>query len=104
MDHGLSKAELSRRFGVSRRTIHSWIAAGQLDRVLSSGEARYTPRPRVIHKLDPYEGIIRERLEQFRKLTAKRLFDEIRATGYLRGVAASRLHGSGLQGFLTSTV
>lgn len=32
LDRGVSKAELSRRFGVSRRTIHAWVEAGQLDR------------------------------------------------------------------------
>lgn len=30
---GARKAELSRRFDVSRRTIHYWIESGQLDRV-----------------------------------------------------------------------
>ena len=34
LDQGVSKAELSRRFGVSRRTIHHWITTGQLDRNL----------------------------------------------------------------------
>ena len=29
LDLGLTKAELSRRFGVSRRTIHYWIDSGQ---------------------------------------------------------------------------
>ena len=81
LDQGVSKAELSRRFGISRRTIHSWIESGQLDRDLSSGESSYTPRPRVAHKLDPYKGIIHERLEQFPKLSAQRLFDEVRAGG-----------------------
>ena len=57
LDQGVSKAELSRRFGVSRRTIHSWIESGQLDRDLSSGESSYAPRPRVAHKLDPYKAI-----------------------------------------------
>ena len=37
LDRGVSKAELSRRFGVSRRTIHEWVVTGQLDRDLSSG-------------------------------------------------------------------
>ena len=32
LEQGVSKAELSRRFGVSRRTIYSWIESGQLDR------------------------------------------------------------------------
>ena len=31
LDRGVSKAELSRRFGVSRRTIHEWVVTGQLD-------------------------------------------------------------------------
>lgn len=90
LDQGVSKAELSRRFGVSRRTIHNWIESGQLDRDLSSGEARYTPRPRVAHKLDPYRAIIDERLEQFPKLSAKRLFDEVSAAGYAGGYTRVR--------------
>ena len=90
LDQGVSKAELSRRFGVSRRTIHSWIESGQLDRDLSSGESSYTPRPRVAHKLDPYKGIIHERLEQFPKLSAQRLFDEVRASGYPGGYSRVR--------------
>ena len=34
------------------------------------------------HKLDPYKPIIDARLEEFPKLSAKRLFDEVRAAGY----------------------
>ena len=90
LDQGVSKAELSRRFGVSRRTVHSWIESGQLDRDLSSGGSSYTPRPRVAHKLDPYKGIVKERLGQFPKLSAKRLFDEVRAAGYPGGYSRVR--------------
>ena len=82
LERGVSKAELSRRFGISRRTIHSWIESGQLDRDLSSGASRYSPRPRVAHKLDPYKELIEVRLEEFPRLSAKRLFDEVRASGY----------------------
>ena len=57
LERGVSKAALARRFGVSRRTLHEWIESGQLDRDLSSGGARYSPRPPVPHKLDPYAGI-----------------------------------------------
>ena len=35
LDRGVSKAELSRRFGVNRRTIHNWVDSGQLDRDLA---------------------------------------------------------------------
>ena len=82
LDQGVSKAELSRRFGVNRRTIHYWIETGQLDREVSPGAGGYAPRPPVAHKLDPYKAIIDARLEAFPKLSAKRLFDEVRAAGY----------------------
>ena len=59
LERGVSKAALARRFGVSRRTIHEWVETGQLDRDLSSGGARYAPRPAMPHKLAPYTGIIR---------------------------------------------
>ena len=85
LDRGVSKAELSRRFGVSRRTIHYWVDTGQLDRDLAAGARGYSPRPPVAHKLDPYKGIIDARLEAFPKLSAKRLFDEVRAAGYPGG-------------------
>ena len=44
LDEGLTKTELSRPFGVSRRTIHYWIESGQLDRDLATGHTRYSPR------------------------------------------------------------
>ncbi len=81
LDLGVSKAELSRRFGVSRRTIRYWIESGQLDRDLSAGGTRYAARPRVAHKLDPCAEIIDARLEEFPKLSARRLFEEVRAAG-----------------------
>ena len=88
LDQGVSKAELSRRFGVNRRTIHHWIKTGQLDRDLATEARAYTPRPPVIHKLDPYKPIIDARLEEFPKLSAKRLFDEVRAAGYPAATSA----------------
>ncbi len=40
LERGVTNTELSRRFGVSRRTIHEWIETGQLDRDLSGGGTR----------------------------------------------------------------
>ena len=82
LEFGMTKAELSRRFGVSRRTVHYWIESGQLDRDLSASGTCYSPRPPVTHKLDPYKAIIAARLEEFPRLSAQRLFDEVRAAGY----------------------
>ena len=90
LERGVSKTELSRRFGVSRRTIHEWIETRQLDRDLEGGGTRYRPRPAVGHKLDPYKGIIKERLEEFPRLSAKRLYDEVRAAGYKGGYVRVR--------------
>ena len=82
LQEGATKTERARRFGVSRRTIHYWIESGQLDRDLVRGQTRYTPRPAVASKLDPYKDIIEARLREFPKLSAQRLFDEVRAAGY----------------------
>ena len=90
LEQGVSKAELSRRFGISRRTIHGWIESGQLDRDLASGRTQYSPRPRVIHKLDPYKAIIDARLEEFPRLSAQRLFEEVRVAGYPGGYSRVR--------------
>ena len=82
LDQGVSKSELARRFGINRTTIYHWIRTGQLNRDLLAGPRGYAPRPPVAHKLDPYKAIIDARLEEFPKLSAKRLFDEVRAAGY----------------------
>lgn len=75
-----------RSLGSRRRTIHRWIESGQLDvDLLSSGVARYSPRPRIPHKLDPYKELIVARLEEFPKLSAQRSFDEVRSADYEGG-------------------
>ncbi len=90
LERGVTKTELSRRFGVSRRTIHEWVETGQLDRDLSGGGTRYRARPAVCHKLDPYKGIIEARLEEYPRLSAKRLYDEVRGAGYTGGYVRVR--------------
>ena len=78
LEQGLTKAAIAERVGVSRRTIHYWLASGQLDRPIGR-PVRYPPRPT---QLDPYQAIINERLETYPELTAVRLFAEVRAAGY----------------------
>lgn len=82
LEQGVGKAELARRFGVSRRTVYHWIETGQLDRDLDADTIRYRPRPPVIRKLDAYKGIVAARLAEFPLLTAQRLYEELRASGY----------------------
>ena len=49
LDQGASKAELSRRFGVNRRTIHYWIGTGQLDRNHDTDGSGQSPQCRWPH-------------------------------------------------------
>jgi transposase len=85
LEQGLSKAEIARTLGVSRRTVYYWIDSGQADRSLDEGPVRYTPRPPVLCKIDRYREIIQARLGEYPRLSATRLFDEIRAGGYAGG-------------------
>ena len=85
LEQGMTKTAAAELLGVSRRTVHYWIETGQLDRDLSEETVAYGPRPAVPCKIDPYKGIILSRLAEYPKLTAKRLFDEIRAAGYPGG-------------------
>ena len=70
LDQGMTKAELSRQFKISRGTIHHRIETGQLDRDLAGGRTQYAPRSRPTHKLDRYKGNIEARLAEFPRLSA----------------------------------
>src|SRR5256885_15206781 len=90
LEQGVSKTELAKRFGISRRTVYHWIETGQLDRDLDNQEVRYRARPPVTTRLDPYKPIIQARLEAFPLLTAQRLFEELRGAGYPGGEHAPK--------------
>jgi transposase len=79
LEQGLSKTAIAERLHLSRRTIHYWLASGQLERDLTVRSIHYPARST---KLDPYHAIIRVRLGTYPELTAVRLFDEVRAAGY----------------------
>jgi transposase len=88
LEQGLSKAEIARCLGISRETIYSMIRKGDMDR--DPLEVQYGPRPPVPTKLDPYKGILSERMKEFPELTAVRLLREIRAAGYAGGITQLR--------------
>lgn len=85
LEQGLNKTELAEKLRISRRTVYHWIETGQLDRELDEELVHYKARAPVAKKVDAYRGIIQTRLEEFPRLSAKRLFDEIRAAGYTGG-------------------
>ena len=51
LKRGLSKAEIAQEIGVSRRTVHHWIATAQFERELDEVPVRYAPRPPVTRKI-----------------------------------------------------
>ena len=85
LEQGLSKTAIARTLHVSRRTVYHWIDTGQLDRELDDGPVRYTPRPPAACKIDDYRAIIQARLTEYPRLSATRLYEEIRAGGYAGG-------------------
>ena len=85
LEQGMSKAAIARELGVDRRTIYRWVGVGDVDRGPGEELVRYGPRVPKPTKRDPYKGIIRARLEAYTELSAIRLLDEIRATGYRGG-------------------
>lgn len=44
LEQGLTKMAIAERVGVSRRTLHHWLATERLDRE-AEGPVRYPPRP-----------------------------------------------------------
>lgn len=87
LEAGLSKSATAERLGVDRRTVSRW----QEDRDMKTG------RRRRGSKLDPYKGIIRERLTSYPELSAQRLFEECREAGYPGGYGRVRDYVRGLR-------
>ena len=90
LEQDISISEAARQLGVHRATLHRWIEAGLLDTDTDEIRARYTPRPTVPTKLDPFKSVLTERLREFPALTAGRLLAEIRAARYTGGYSQTR--------------
>ncbi|MDF1543335.1 MAG: helix-turn-helix domain-containing protein [Anaerosomatales bacterium] len=70
---GVSISAIARELGISRNTVKATLRR--------DGPPEYHRRQKP-SKLDPYKPYLLERLREFPELSAKRLFDEIRAQGY----------------------
>ena len=84
LEQGLTHTAIAAKLGISRRTIHRWVKGGDLDRTLNEAP-RYGPRSAVAQKLDAYKPVIGTRLAEYPKLSAVRLFGEVKAAGYTGG-------------------
>jgi transposase len=91
LEQGVSKGAIARQLGINRRTINRWIATGQLDREVDTGQVRHPVRRAGPTKLDPFKPIIEARLAVYPDLTAARLFDEVKAAGYTGGISQLKL-------------
>ncbi len=72
LELGYSKTAVAHRLKVNRRTVIRW---------LKEGTETNTRKPRQ-QKLDPYNVVIRARLETHPDLSATRLYEEVKADGY----------------------
>lgn len=75
---GIPIKEIARQLGISRNTVRATLRR--------DGPPDYTRRE-TPSKLDPYKGYLLERLREFPELSAKRLFEEVRAQGYAGGIS-----------------
>jgi transposase len=57
LEQDVSISDAARRLGVHRTTVHRWIDEGLLDTDVDQIRARYTPRPPVPTKLDPFKPL-----------------------------------------------
>jgi transposase len=71
---GLSISRIARELGISRNTVKATLRR--------DGPPDYRRKP-TPSKLDPHKDYLLERLREFPELSARRLFDEIRARGYV---------------------
>lgn len=93
VEQGLSKAAIARRLGIDRRTIHRWIAEGQLERDVETDLLKQPVRtPSRPVKLEPYKAIIQSRLQEYPELSSVRLLEEIKAAGYTGGYSQLTLY------------
>ena len=80
---GLSVSAIARRAGVDRKTVRTYIAKG----LEPPAYKKRAPAPSVIDCFEPY---LRERLEAYPALTARRLFREIKERGFSGGYSVVR--------------
>ena len=80
---GLSVSAIARQVGVDRKTVRTYIANG----LQPPAYKKRAPAAGIVDRFEPY---LRERLETYPALTARRLFREIRERGFSGGYSVVR--------------
>ena len=75
LKEGLSKTAVAKKLGISRRTVHRYVAE-------EKESPEYKARPRAPSKIDPFRNYVDERLKTYPELSSARLFAEIKDMGY----------------------
>lgn len=78
---GLSVSAIARQAGIDRKTVRKYIERGLEAPV-------YGPRKPRATVIDPFAAYLRERVQAYPGLTARRLFREIKDLGYFGGYTA----------------
>jgi transposase len=85
---GLNIRALSRHFCLGRNTVRRILRKHKARREYGQ-DTKGSPLPRA-SKLDPYLPRIRALLDEFPDITGERLFEEMRAEGYMGGISILR--------------
>jgi transposase len=80
---GLSVSAIARQVGVDRKTVRTYIGKG----LEPPADKKGPPAASIIDRFEPY---LRERLEAYPALTARRLFREIKERGFSGGYSVVR--------------
>ena len=85
LEPGMNQGVIARQLGVRWRTVCEWVERGPLNRARKEEPVKHGSRRSVRSKLDPYQAIIDARRAADPKLTASRLFREVRKAGWPGG-------------------
>lgn len=89
-NEGLSNSAIARKVGLHRQTVARYLAVMEDARNDGRGIEKFAEIRKRKRLIEPYVEYLRERLEAYPTLTAKRLFREIRERGYTGSVRTVR--------------
>src|SRR5262245_14979834 len=83
---GASLRRIARDLGLARERVQIVSRRGEAERAGAGAPSR----PRRPSRVDPFEGMIRQLLERYPAITIVRVFEELRAAGFMGGLTIVR--------------